>query len=82
MTKTKALPSGFFLNAERSIRGMRISLGGVVSVSEFSHETVLLVTHGGKIRICGTGLLLSVFEGRGTEISGKVGGIEFIYGKN
>ncbi len=82
MTKNTGPSRGFFLNAERCGGGMRISLGGVVSVAEFSEECVLLITHSGKIRIFGRGLLLSVFEGRGTEISGRIGGVEFIYGKN
>ncbi len=80
--KTPPLPSGFFLNAERKARGMRISLGAVVSIAEFSHEEILLVSHGGKIKITGTELSVSVFEGRCVEIYGRVKEIVFLYGKN
>ncbi len=82
MTKREVLPRGFFLNGERSSSGMRISFGAVVSVAEFSSEEVLILTHSGRIRVLGSGLLLSVFEGRGIEIVGKVRGLEFLYGKD
>ncbi len=80
--KIPSPPPGFFLNAERRKKGMRISVGAVVSISEFSHEEILLVSHAGKIRIIGESLTISVFEGRGVEIIGGVKEIEFLYAKN
>lgn len=84
MTEKKLLtpPSGFFLNAERRGRGMRISVGAVIAVAEFSKERILLVSHGGRIEIGGAELSLSVFQGRGIEILGGVKEIRFLYAKN
>ena len=79
--KLREPPRGFFLNAERSGFGMRISVGCVVSVAELSHESILLVTHGARIGISGPKLSLSVFEGRGVEIHGMVEETKFSYGK-
>ncbi len=80
--RVPAPPTGFFLNAERRGRGMRISIGAVIGVSEFSEERILLVSHGGRIEISGARLSLSVFQGRGVEIFGGVREIRFLYAKN
>ena len=83
MTEKRTVPpSGFFMNAERAGRGMRMSLGAVVAVSELSPEKITLVSHGGRIRVSGTGLRLSVFEGRGVEIVGEISEVGFAYAKN
>lgn len=84
MTEKKqvAPPMGFFLSAERRERGMRISIGAIVSIADFSPEEILLVSHGGRIKVSGEGLMLSVFEGRCVEIIGYVKEIDFLYGKN
>lgn len=75
-------PSGFFMNAERVGRGMRMTVGAVVAVSELSDERITLVSHGGRICVTGAKLTLSVFEGRGVEIVGEISEVGFIYAKN
>ena len=73
---------GFHLEARRSTRGMSVIIGGVIGISDFSAETVLLKSHGGKIVVSGSYLLISIYEGGVVEILGKVTDISFKYGKN
>ena len=83
MTKKDArVPNGFFLNAERGGRGMRLSVGPVVSVSDFTDDRILLVSHGASLEILGNGLSISVFQRRGVEVLGAVREVRFLYGKN
>ena len=84
MTEKKKAPPlarDFLLKAERSGRGMRLSVGGIVAVSELSEEKIMLVTHSGRIEVGGARLHLSVFEGRCVEICGGVVEVRFSYGK-
>ena len=82
MTENKGcVPSGFFMNAERRGGGLRLTVGAVLSISELSEEKIVLVTHGAKLSVKGSGMNLSVFEGRGVELVGDVTGVEFIYAK-
>lgn len=78
----KQLPLGFRLEAERSRKGLSITVCGVVSIVDLSCETVILKTHGGKISFVGKRLSVKVFEHSTVEISGKVEDIRFDFGKN
>ena len=83
MTKNDSrVPTGFFLNAERGGGGMRLSVGPIVSVSDFTDERVLLVSHGASLEILGNRLSISVFQRRGVEVVGTVREVRFLYGKN
>ena len=82
-TKRKSSPSSAFrLEAARCRRGVSLVLSGIISVEEFNSETVLLKSHGTKVRLRGTGFDISVFENRDIEITGKVVEIDFLYGEN
>ena len=72
----------FRLEAVRCRRGMSIIISGVISVSEFSSETISLKTHGQGLKILGQRLAIAVFENSDIEISGKIEEVKLSYGKN
>ena len=74
--------SRFHLEARRSVKGMSVIVGGVIGISDFSDETVLLKSHSGKIKVKGKYLSISIYEGGVIERLGKVEDISFSYGKN
>ena len=53
-----------------------VALTGIIAVEELSPEKITVATHSGRITVKGARLLLSVFEGRTIEISGKILGVE------
>ena len=75
-------PFDFHLEADRSGKGMSVILGGIIGISDFCDDCILLRSHGGKIMVNGKNLFVSVYENNSIEIQGKVEGIKFIYGKN
>ncbi len=81
-SKNTSISSSFHLEADRSIRGMAIILSGIIGISDFSEEQIILNSHGGRILINGRGLFICVYEGGSVEISGRVEEIAFKYGKN
>lgn len=81
-TNGAAVLSSFHLEADRSSRGMSVILSGIIGISDFSEEQILLNSHGGRIAVNGKRLLISVYEGGSVEISGRVEEIAFKYGKN
>jgi len=80
--ETEKCPRGFFLNAEKALRGMRMTVGGVIKVRAFSAERVVLLTHGCAVELVGRELSIGVFEGRAVEVSGRITEMRLIYGKN
>ena len=74
--------SSFHLEADRSNHGMSIMLSGIIGISDFYDDFILLKSHGGRIRVSGKNLFIAVYENNTVEIQGKVEGIEFKYGKN
>ena len=82
--REKALkpPSSFHMEADRSRGGMAIVLSGVVGISDFSDDFILLKSHGGRIEVKGKNLFICVYENNAVEIQGKVSGVEFKYGRN
>ncbi len=77
----KKMPIGFYLSCERTAGGMSIIVGGIMSVTDFSEETVSLAGHTGRICVNGKRLSISVFENKNVEIKGRVEEIKFIYGR-
>lgn len=53
-----------------------LAVSGIVAIEELSREKIVLTTHGGRITVLGTALVLSVFEGRAAEVTGKIKGVE------
>ena len=74
--------TGFHLEADRSARGMNITLSGIIGVSSFSSNEIILKSHSGRIKVDGRILDIIVYENGVAEICGKVENIGFLYGKN
>ncbi len=74
--------SKFHLEADRTPRGMGMFISGVIGISEFSDESITLLSHTGRIFIEGRRLSLAVYEGGTVEIKGKIECVRFGYGKN
>ena len=72
----------FSFEGNRISRGMRLVLNDVIGIDELSTECVELKSHGGRIKIIGERLGISVYESRAVEIRGKIGGILLNYDKN
>ena len=62
--------------------GISVIISGIIGISDFSDNIIHLQSHGGRIVVCGSRLLLGVLDGGNVEIVGKVEGISFKYGKN
>lgn len=52
-----------------------LAVSGILALEELSRERITLLTHSGRITVVGRALVLSVFEGRSVEISGKITGV-------
>ncbi len=74
--------SSFHLEANRSRRGMSLLVGGIIGISDFSDESVILMSHTGRVSVLGRRLSICVYENNTVEISGRVEDIRFTYGKN
>jgi len=72
---------GFYLSCEKVLGGVSVIVGGIMNVSDFSSQSVMLSGHSGRILITGRRLAMTVFENRSIEITGIVEDIRFIYGK-
>jgi hypothetical protein len=78
------IPSGistFRLEASRSRAGMSLIVSGVIGVSDFSDETVVLLSHFGRITVKGRRLFINLYEVNNVELSGVAEEICFKYGK-
>ena len=75
------MPEGFYLSCERTSGGVSVIVGGIMSVTDFSPEGVMLAGHTGRISVQGKGLSMAVFENKNVEIRGRVEEIKFAYGK-
>ena len=71
----------FYLEATKSTNGMTLILGGIIGVSDFSDEQIVLLSHGGRITVSGKKLFINVYENNNVEIAGKVEAVSFKYGK-
>ena len=79
--KKSNLPHSFRLEAERSGNIIRMDVCGVVGISDYSEEEIMLVSHSGKISVKGLALRVIVLEENTVEIQGRVKEVSFIYGK-
>lgn len=80
--KPLSLMSKFHIEARRSVHGMSLVIGGIIGISDFSSDMVILKGHSGKVTVVGNHLCISIYEGGTVEILGKVEDINFRYGKN
>lgn len=80
--ETSSVASSFYMEAQRSGRGMSILLSGIIGISDFNESNILLQSHGGRISVNGKRLHIKVYDRGSVEIIGKVSEIGFKYGKN
>ncbi len=65
----------------KTARGAAMTVSGVISLTDVSDSRISLALHSGRISVVGSALLISVFESRTVEISGRIEGVELLYGK-
>ncbi len=74
-------PSSFHIEMKKSSRGAVAVITGVMSISEYTDESIELVAHSGRLWLLGESLGISVLEGRVVEIYGKITEVRLGYGK-
>ena len=82
--KSSSLPStlsSFHIEADRTAKGMKMFVSGIIGIGDYTEESLLLKSHGGRVEILGKRLKICVFESKTVEISGKITGVSFVYGK-
>jgi hypothetical protein len=72
------LTSDFHIEVERIQGGLSVFVYGVTSVRAFSKEEVHLRSGKSSVRVRGSELSISVYDGKAVEILGKVLGIDFV----
>ena len=78
----KILPGDFHIELDRTTRGLSLSCSGVQGITEFSENEVNIRLSEFSVLICGSKLLITVFEEKSIEILGKITEVKFIYGKS
>lgn len=78
----KSLAPPFHVEAYRSGRGISMVIGGVIGISEYSAESLELLSHGGRISIVGKLIKVGILESNTVEITGKIREVDFKYGKD
>ena len=73
--------SSFHIEMKKSSRGAVAVISGVMSVSEYTEQSVELLSHSGRALFIGESLGISVLEGRIVEIYGKITEVRLGYGK-
>ena len=58
--------------------GISVLVSNVFSILDFNDTTALLKLKKGRVRVCGCGLSVSVYENRTVEICGKLEEILFV----
>ncbi len=79
---TKSVSTFFRLEAVRHRSGMSLLFSGIVGIDVFCDNEIVLKSHGCRISINGKRLNLTVFENNSLEITGRIEGVDFKYGKN
>lgn len=73
--------SAFHLEMKKSSRGAVAVISGAMSIGEYTEQSVEILSHSGRIRICGDSLVISVLEGRVIEVYGIITEVKLGYGK-
>ena len=74
-----APPPRFHMEINGEHSGMAVLVYGVRHIEEYSRETLVLKISGGRMRLRGTGLSLSIFENKCMEIRGRLSEVGFSY---
>lgn len=73
--------SPFHLEADRSARGITLSVGGARAISDLTPGSVSLRLRFGTLCVRGRELSLAIYENSTAEIAGIIETVEFIYAK-
>lgn len=73
--------STFHIEMKKSSRGAVAVISGVMSIGEYTEHNVELLSHSGRIHLCGDSLTISVLEGRVVEVYGIITEVKLGYGK-
>lgn len=73
--------SSLHVEIKKSSRGLIAVISGVIAISEYTEDTVELLSHSGRISFMGDSMEISVLEGRIVEIYGRISEVRFSYGK-
>ena len=78
---SEKLPSApkFHMEIDAGRRNAAVLIYGVRHIEEYTAERLLLQIPGGRMKICGIDLALSVFENRCVEIRGRLSEVGFLY---
>lgn len=73
--------SAFHIEMKKSSRGAVAVVCGVMSIGEYTAQSVELLSHSGRMSLSGESLGISVLEGRVVEIYGRITEVKLSYGK-
>ncbi len=71
-------PLGVHIEIDKVSSGMLVRIENVRSITDICREEIIVKTKGGRVKISGSGLEVSVYENRILDILGKVYKVEFI----
>ena len=69
------------LEIKKGKRSACLVCSAVVSIVDYSEESLIIATHKGRVNIIGEGLVLSVLENRTVEVFGRIEEVRMSYGK-
>ena len=72
--------SSFHIEADRSESGFSVFVSGIIGITDFTDESVMLKSHFGRVCIQGKRLTVCVYEGNTVEVGGRVEDIRLVYG--
>jgi hypothetical protein len=70
------------IEIKKGQRDASCAVMGVVSVCELSSETVVLLTHRGRISVRGSSLVLIIYDSGIAEVEGRIEGVDLGYGRS
>lgn len=73
--------SAFHVEMKKSSRGAVAVISGVMSIGEYTEESIEILSHSGRIHVLGDSLTVSVLEGRVIEVYGVITEVKLGYGK-
>lgn len=72
----------FHVEIKKSLRGAVAVISGVMGIGEYTEDSILLLSHSGRMTVVGESLGISVLEERTVEIYGRITEVRLGYGKS
>ena len=79
---TDSVAAPVYITGGKSRGGMTLAIVGITEVTELNSERIILSTRAGNIEVTGERLVLSIFTNKTVEISGRITGVNFGYGRS